>query len=243
MAGKTVALVVAAGKGRRMGGSISKQYLELAGKPILVHTLLAFERSSLIDEVLLVVGAEDLDRCQTFIDRYELSKLRQIIAGGRERQHSVRLGLQTLADSSESTEFVLIHDGVRPFVDDELLERIMHALTVGQRAALVAAIPVKDTIKTVEPTECTIGQTLDRERLWAIQTPQAFRMSLIMEAHLQAEREQYLGTDDAVLAERAGEPVYIVPGDDLNIKVTTPADLLLAEAILHVRQGRSGMND
>jgi 2-C-methyl-D-erythritol 4-phosphate cytidylyltransferase len=232
--GNIAALVVAAGKGSRMGTKEHKQYLLLDGVPILVHTLLAFERSPLIDMIVLVVGVDDVERCQQFAKQYKISKLRTVVSGGSERQESVWRGLQTIMDDAE---FVFIHDGVRPFINQELMMRIEHALRGQRLDALVAAVAVKDTIKMANESETTdyhtIGQTLPRERLWAIQTPQAFRMQTIVAAHKQAIVDGYTGTDDAVLVERMGEMVHIILGDYFNIKITTPEDLLIAEAIVH----------
>ncbi len=231
---RMAALVVAAGKGTRMGTSESKQYLEIDGMPILAHTLLALEQSPLVDAIVLVVGVNDVDRCSAYREQYGLRKLHAVVAGGAERQHSARIGLATLP---HDTEYVLIHDGVRPFVTDAIIERIDFALREQNKEALVVAVPVKDTIKTADSSTQVICETLPRERLWAIQTPQAFRVSVIVDAHERAMSEQYIGTDDAVLVERTGCPVHIVTGDYLNIKITTPDDLLLAESILNLRRG------
>jgi 2-C-methyl-D-erythritol 4-phosphate cytidylyltransferase len=233
---RMAALVVAAGKGLRMGTKESKQYLEIGGDtPVLAHTLLALERSPLIDYIVLVVGADDVDRCNVYRERFALSKLHAVVAGGTERQHSVRIGLGALPSD---TEFVLIHDGVRPFLDHFMLTRIANALRDHGHDALVAAVPVKDTIKLADPTTQVISETLPRERLWAIQTPQAFRMSVIVAAHDKALADHFVGTDDAVLVERTGLPVHIVMGDYFNIKITTPDDLLLAEAIIQMQRGK-----
>jgi 2-C-methyl-D-erythritol 4-phosphate cytidylyltransferase len=231
---RMTALVVAAGKGTRMGTSESKQYLEIGGMPILAHTLLAFEQSPLVDAIVLVVGAGDVDRCLAYREQYSIRKLHAVVAGGAERQQSVQIGLAALPHDAE---YVLIHDGVRPFVNAAIIERIDHALREQNKEALVVAVPVKDTIKTADSSTQVICETLPRERLWAIQTPQAFRVSVIVDAHERARIEQYIGTDDAVLVERTGRPVHIVTGDYLNLKITTPDDLLLAESILNLRRG------
>jgi 2-C-methyl-D-erythritol 4-phosphate cytidylyltransferase len=232
--GNIAALVVAAGKGSRMGTQEHKQYLLLNGTPILVHTLLAFEQSPLIDMIVLVVGVDDLERCRRFAEQYGISKLSAVVAGGNERQESVWRGIQVIMDEAQ---YVFIHDGVRPFIQQELMIRMERALRAQRVDALVAAVAVKDTIKMANESATTdyqtIGQTLPRERLWAIQTPQAFRMQTIVDAHKQAIIDGYTGTDDAVLVERLGGVVHIVQGDYFNIKITTPEDLLLAEAIIH----------
>jgi 2-C-methyl-D-erythritol 4-phosphate cytidylyltransferase len=219
------AVIVAAGKGSRMGASESKQFLLLDDKPILLHTLLAFQASERIAEVVLVTGADDVARCAAWVQPYGLAKLKQVVAGGAERQHSVWRGLQAL---SPAVTDVLVHDGVRPFVGHELLERVANALQT--EAALVTAVPVKDTIKEVD--DGVIRGTLTRERLWAMQTPQAFRLELLRAAHERAQVDGFIGTDEAVLVERMGAAVRVVPGEDLNFKITTPHDLAMARAII-----------
>jgi 2-C-methyl-D-erythritol 4-phosphate cytidylyltransferase len=202
--------------------------------------LLAFEQEATIDCIVLVVGEADVERCHQYREQYGLHKLQHIVIGGNERQQSVYRGLQVIA---HDFEYVLIHDGVRPFVTTDIFTRIRNALTNDQWSALVTAVPVKDTVKTVNLEHMTIDETLARERLWAIQTPQAFRMSTILAAHQEAIQTGFLGTDDAVLVERMGENVRIIKGDDLNLKITTPNDLLLAEAIIRLRQKRREIHD
>jgi 2-C-methyl-D-erythritol 4-phosphate cytidylyltransferase len=219
------AVIVAAGKGSRMGASESKQFLLLDDKPILLHTLLAFQASERIAEMVLVTGADDVARCLAWAEPYGLDKLKQVVAGGAERQHSVWCGLQAL---SPAVSHVLVHDGVRPFVGRDLLARVANGLQSAE--ALVAAVPVKDTIKEV--SDGAITGTLARERLWAMQTPQAFRRELLQTAHERAVVDGFVGTDEAVLVERLGAIVRIVPGDDRNFKITTPHDLAMARAML-----------
>lgn len=218
---KLGALVVAAGKGSRFGGKISKQYLPLGGVPVLVRTLAALQNAAAVSEIVLVVGKDDVEHCRGYKERYGISKLSAVVAGGAERQHSVWEGLQRLA-----SEWVIVHDGVRPFVTADLVERCWQ--TARESGAAVAAVPVKDTIKVADPSG-TIVHTPDRKSLWAIQTPQAFRRSDLVEAHRQAQREGFVGTDDASLVERIGVPVKVVQGDYGNIKITTPEDLDWAE--------------
>lgn len=224
-------VVVAAGKGSRMGTTESKQYLHLNGKPILVHTLALFERIAEVDTIVLVTGAEDVERCRGYAERYRLTKVRHIVAGGKERQDSVYKGLQQLKGS---VEWAMVHDGVRPFAAEE------HVIACWRKAmeteAAVLAVPVKDTIKVVDPTG-TIQSTPDRRSLWAIQTPQAFRLSLLLNAYEQAEKDAFLGTDDAMLVERIGTPVQVVEADYYNIKITTPEDLPWAQWILQNVRG------
>jgi len=224
-------VVVAAGKGSRMQAADSKQYLPLGDKPILVHTLQLFQNIREVDDIVLVTGEEDCGRCREYVERYALDKVRAVIAGGAERQHSVHRGLQALTPGAE---WVLVHDGVRPFpAADQVLACWREAQEHG---AAVLAVPVKDTIKVVDDAK-RIQSTPDRRSLWAIQTPQAFRLSLLREAYERAEREGFVGTDDAMLVERTGTVVRVVEGDYYNIKITTPEDLPWAEWILHNVRG------
>jgi len=226
--GKLGVVVVAAGRGSRMGTQESKQYLLLQDKPIVVHTLELFEQLADVAAITLVVGKDDVDRNEDFVRQYGLTKVIRIIAGGAERQHSVYRGLVALEE--EGIEWVLVHDGVRPFVKPEQAVRCYEKAR-STDAAAVLAVPVKDTIKLVHPSG-VIASTPDRRSLWAIQTPQAFRLSALLEAHRAAERDGFLGTDDAMLVERLGLPVHVVEGDYRNLKITTPEDLDMAEYML-----------
>lgn len=209
-----------------MGGGTAKQFLPLLGKPMLAHTLAAFEAAASIDQVVLVVGEDQLDVCRTeIVDRYGFRKVRKLMPGGSERQDSVYSGLGSLGPDCD---LVVVHDAARPLVTPEMLDRaVAEARRTG---AVVAAVPVKDTIKLVDGG--AVAETPDRSRLWAAQTPQVFRCALLLEAHRKARQDGFVGTDDAALVERLGHPVYIVEGSPENLKVTTPEDLLLAESIL-----------
>lgn len=220
-------IIVAAGRGTRMGTAESKQYLMLKDKPIIIHTLEVFDRHPLISQIVLVTGEEDVDRCEAWIAEYGLRGQIQVIAGGAERQHSVYQGLLQL-----STPWVLVHDGVRPFVADEHITACCKA--VKAHGAAVLAVPVKDTIKQAEEQDW-VASTLDRRQLWSIQTPQAFRLKDLLAAHEQAEAEGFVGTDDSMLVERLGIRVKLVQGDYRNIKLTTPEDLDYA-AFLHQQE-------
>lgn len=223
MSNSVGAVIVAAGRGTRMGTVESKQYLLLQGKPVIVHTLEVFQRHELISEVVLVTGKEDIERCREWIQAYKLDKVKAIVPGGSERQHSVHEGLSKLG-----TTWVMVHDGVRPFVQDgDIRACYERARAVG---AAVLAVPVKDTIKQVDG-EGKVLSTPDRRSLWAIQTPQTFRLSELLAAYEAAEREGFLGTDDSSLAERSGIPVAVVEGSYKNIKLTTPEDLDFAEFV------------
>lgn len=222
------AIIVAAGKGRRMNADSPKQYLMLGGLPILSHTLLALDACEEVDDVYLVVPASDMKYCRkTVTDPVRLRATVRIIAGGDHRQESVYNGLSSL---THDEGIVLIHDGVRPFVKADEIRRCISAAQVW--GACIPGLPVGDTLKTVDDGGRIIG-TMDRSRLWRAQTPQAFQCRLIKNAHEAAKRDRVTGTDDAFLLERLGEKVCVVPGSIFNIKITTPADLIMAEAILN----------
>jgi 2-C-methyl-D-erythritol 4-phosphate cytidylyltransferase len=221
------AIVVAAGKGSRMNTGVSKQFLPLVNKPILVHTLQCFEHSKDVDEVVLVCGSEDILKCRKLINTYSLSKVKQIVAGGEERQDSVYQGLQ-----AATGEWVLVHDGVRPFLSSNLIDRLI--IEVREKEAVVLGVPVKDTIKVVDDNGLILS-TPPRKSLWAIQTPQAFRLSSLRKAYEYAHLRQFRGTDDASLMEHMGLLVHVIHGDYENIKITTPEDLRIAEALLRKR--------
>lgn len=220
------AVVVAAGRGSRMGTKESKQYLPLHGKPILVHTLELFQAMEEIADIALVVGADDVERCTGLVRDYKLDKVTAVVAGGSERQHSVFAGIKAL---SPAAGWVMVHDGVRPLVTRKAIRACCEKAE--QSGAAVLAVPVKDTIKQVDDTGLIVS-TPDRRSLWAIQTPQAFRRDLLTEAHERAAAEHFLGTDDAMVVERTGAPVVIAEGDYTNIKITTPDDLPWAEFLL-----------
>lgn len=225
---KVIALIPAAGMGKRMGAGINKQYLLLREKPILAHTLAVFENAPLVDDIYLVIPEAEIPYCrEQVVERYGFAKVRRIVAGGAERQHSVLNGLRAVADAADD-DVVLIHDGVRPFVPVQVLERAVEAAAIHDGA--LVAVPAKDTVKTV--TDGIVRDTPPRETIWLAQTPQAFRYGVIRAAHEIAEAEAFLGTDDAMLVERLEKEVHVVMGDYRNIKITTPEDLILAEAFL-----------
>ena len=210
-----------------MAHSLKKPYLKLAKKPILTHTIQRFEQNTAVDAIFVIVDEADFSECRTAVlEPYPFTKVQELVAGGETRQMSVYNGVRAL---SEDVEFVIVHDGVRPFVTDEM---IFECLTAADECgAAVAAVPVKDTIKVADE-DCFITQTPERERLWAVQTPQVFRKSLLKEAHQLAQARQITGTDDAVLVEQLGFPVKLVMGSYANLKITTPVDLQVAEVLL-----------
>ncbi|MFD0716791.1 2-C-methyl-D-erythritol 4-phosphate cytidylyltransferase [Paenibacillus sp. GCM10027626] len=222
-------VIVAAGRGTRMGTAESKQYLMLRDKPVIIHTLELFEQIDEVAETVLVVGAGDVKRCEAYIRDYRLHKVKAVVAGGEERQHSVKLGLEAL-----TAKWVMVHDGVRPLVTARAVQACMREAE--RTEAAVLAVPVKDTIKQVDEAGVIVA-TPDRRSLWAIQTPQAFRRSLLLDAHEQAAAAGFLGTDDAVVVERfGGVTVKVVEGDYTNIKLTTPEDLPYAEFLITQRE-------
>lgn len=226
---KCTAIVLAAGQGSRMGTKVRKQFLEIKEKPLVYYSLLQFQKCDFIDEIIIVTGEEDRDYCQDqIVTPYHFSKVTNIVAGGRERYNSVYHGLQYVQG-----EYVLIHDGARPFLDSSMLERVYQAVQKYQ--ACVVGMPVKDTIKEVNSKGQGI-RTLNREALWQIQTPQAFQTSLIKTAYevCMSKEENLKGiTDDAMVLENFSDHfVQLVEGSYRNIKVTTPEDLIIAEAFL-----------
>ena len=225
---KVIALVPAAGMGKRMGAQINKQYLLLAGKPIVAHTLQVLEDAPYIDDIYVIVPEAEIPYCREHVvQRYDFAKVRGIVAGGSERQYSVMNGLQALTGTADD-DVILIHDGVRPFISPRVLKRSIE--TARENDGALVAVPVKDTVKIVE--NGVVRETPARETLWLAQTPQAFRYSIIMAAHEIAAAERYLGTDDSSLVEWMGKDVHIVLGEYHNIKITTPEDLVMAEAFL-----------
>lgn len=217
-------IIVAAGRGTRMGTKESKQFLSLRDKPIIVHTLEVFDRHPVIREMVLVTGEQDVERCRGWIAEYGITKKVKVIPGGAERQHSVYRGLREIG-----TPWVLVHDGVRPFVTSGQVTSCYEAAV--RHGAAILAVPVKDTIKQADARGRVTG-TPDRTSLWAVQTPQAFRRSDLLRAHEDAEADGFIGTDDAMLIERLGLPVFVAEGSYRNIKITTPEDLDVAEIFI-----------
>ena len=222
-------LIVAGGKGTRFGGPTPKQYLPLAGVPMLVRTLRVFEACKAIDAIVLTVPEPDFSYVrESLLAAAGLGKNILLSAGGRRRQDSVFNGLASIP---EDDSLVVIHDAVRPLVTGECITACVEA--AARHGACIAAVPAWDTLKQVTAAG-TIEATLPREKVWLAQTPQAFRTGLIRSAHESARRQQVHGTDDASLVERMGTAVHLVPGDRRNFKITTGEDLAFAEALLEV---------
>lgn len=229
--GRVYAVIAAGGRGRRVGADRNKVLLPLAGRPVLAHTLAAFEAAGAVDAVVLVAAAEDLDRCGHLVAEAGFGKVEAVVPGGPERQDSVARGLEAVGADAD---VVVVHDGARPLVTAEVIA----AAVDGARrwGAVAAAMPVRDTVKIVDAGGVVVS-TPDRDRLWAAQTPQAFRAALLREAYEWAARSGYRGTDEASLVEAAGFRVMVIPGREDNIKITTAADFRVAEAYLALREG------
>ena len=219
-------IVVAAGSGSRMGGRVPKPFILLGKKPILVHTLNALDRSHLFAESVLVVSADRLSFVQKeFCPEWNIGKHWQVVPGGEQRQDSVARGLAAL---SSDCSYVLVHDGVRPFVPQTLLQGLITTVTAGRHC--IAAIPAKDTLKKTDGTQ--IEHTVTRESVWLAQTPQAFVKQSLQQAYQKVAGTSFVATDESSVMEYVGETVTMVTGHPCNIKITTPEDLQLAEAIL-----------
>ncbi len=227
---KVTALIPAAGMGRRMGRAVAKQFLPLGDKPMLAHTLLAFQRSTDVDEIIPILSEDDMEHClRDVIEAFHITKVKTLVVGGRERQDSVYNGINRL---EKDAAVVLVHDGVRPFVTAAMIKECVDRARKGECVAV--GVPLKDTIKEVGD-DGSVRRTLERSRLWAIQTPQAFPAKVLKKAYEECYKKKIVGTDDAMLAERAGNRVRVIMGSYENIKITTPEDLVLAEEILKRR--------
>jgi 2-C-methyl-D-erythritol 4-phosphate cytidylyltransferase len=226
---KTTAIIVAAGSGKRMGGPVRKQFMELDGKPILQHTLEKFQAAECVQEIILVVPQRDVKRLSVLAkSQWNISKIIRVVPGGRERHDSVWAGLSAV---DPGVHIILIHDGVRPFVPPALIKKVITA-AVKFGAAVVGVAP-KETIKKCDAT--FVMETLQRQSLVVVQTPQAFRRDIVKAAYERAFADGFFSTDDAALVERMNHRVYIVDGDYSNLKITCPEDLAMAEAILKNR--------
>ena len=228
---KISVIIAAAGKGKRMGKGYNKQYIPLGDKPIVAHTIEVFENMGLIDEIILVVGEGETALAEKdIIYKYNFKKVVKIVEGGAEREDSVYNGLKAV---NINCDIVLIHDGIRPFITDSIIEKSIE--TAKDLGACVVAVRVKDTIKVVNK-DMEVDYTPDRDALWAVQTPQTFRYELLLEAYEKLRISDMKVTDDAMLIERSGHTVKIIEGSYENIKITTPEDLILGEGILKKRE-------
>ena len=221
---KVGAIIPAAGRGKRIGASVPKQFLEIQGRPLLHHTLMVFASCKLIDYVVLVMPRADVDEMgEDWLNKYEI--VREVVVGGEQRQDSVYNGFSSL---EKGTDIVVVHDGVRPFTTPQMIIATVEAAQ--QHGAAITAIPVSDTVK--QAADGFVKQTVSRDGLWRVQTPQAFHYRLLQQAFKKAKKDSYYGTDEGALVEYLGKPVRIVPGSELNIKITGREDIILGESLL-----------
>ncbi|CAN2050287.1 2-C-methyl-D-erythritol 4-phosphate cytidylyltransferase [Candidatus Magnetomoraceae bacterium gMMP-1] len=223
----TIAVIVAAGSGLRMKMKLPKQYIEMDGRPILWHTLKVFGKCPEIEKIFLVVPEKDHDYCfNKIVNLLKLSQDIQIVSGGKTRQDSVYNGLKAIKNHND---LVIIHDGVRPFVNEKQISACIHSAQ--KHGAAILARPAYDTLKRLDESK-NIVQTIERKEIWLAQTPQTFQYDLILKAYKMAYKEGVKATDDAMLVERIGYPVKVIEGSQYNIKITTPEDLKIASALL-----------
>lgn len=222
----------AAGSGKRMGAGKNKLFLPLGNKPILIHTLEVFEKDQHCTGIYLAVKPEERDYIRQLLKEYGITKVKGLPNGGKERQHSVHACLKIMKE----VDIVLVHDAARPFVTHSVINRLVE--TAYEKGAAIAGVRAKDTMKIVR--NGVIVETVNRDDLWAIQTPQAFCYELLRQAEDEAEQTGFLGTDEAMLVERLGHEIHIVESSYENIKITTKEDLLFGEAILKNRQLNNG---
>ena len=220
------AIIVAAGSSTRMAG-VDKTFAPLLGKPLIAHTIDRFEEFSPVTQIILVLAAGSLDIGRSMVQERGYRKVSHVCAGGARRQDSVRAGLEAL----EPCRWVMVHDGARPGLDTALLQRGLAAVSASPHGAAIAGVPVKDTIKVVD-VDGVVKDTPSRETLWAAQTPQVFGYDLLCRAHAEFEGD---ATDDAMMVEALGYQVSVFPGSYENLKVTTPEDLAVVEAVLRGR--------
>lgn len=225
------AIVLAAGKGSRMKAGINKQYLNLKGRPILSHTLEVFFACPAIDEVVVVIGENDIELCDKMVlKNFNYDKPFKTVIGGQERQGSVQNGLKHVDDNAE---IIIIHDGARPFITSQIIETCIEGAR--KYAAVSLGVPIKETVKVVDD-EGFVKNTPNRASIWITQTPQAFRHGIIRQAHELALINKINATDDAMLVEHLGYPVRMIKGDYRNIKITTYEDLVIAEALIDAKK-------
>lgn len=222
---KTIAVIPAAGLGKRLGNK-KKPFLMLSGMPLLAHTLRAFEECASIDGIIITTATEDIERCrEEVVNKYDFSKVIAVVSGGKERQESIANALEEVGDTCE---VVVVHDAARPLVTPEVIECTVKA--AGESGAAITAVPLKDTVKSVSGGR--VQETLRRDTLRAVQTPQAFKSDILKRAYAQAKEDGFVGTDDSSLVERLGITVTIIDGNNSNIKVTTKEDIVIAECLL-----------
>jgi 2-C-methyl-D-erythritol 4-phosphate cytidylyltransferase len=225
-------IIPAAGKGKRMKAGKNKLLLQLEDRPVIVHTLQVFETDNDCEHIILSIHPDDKEAFSNLVKDFGLTKVAPFVMGGKERQDSVFNALKTIDDEEG---IVLVHDGARPFIKKEHIDSLVNR--ANKDGAAIAAVPVKDTIK--KAADGFVQETVERSSLWMVQTPQAFRVSLLEKAHSKATFDHFCGTDDATLVERLGVKVAVVESDYDNIKLTTPEDLYFAKAI--IEKSRKGV--
>lgn len=223
---KNTAIILAAGQGKRMGSNVNKQFLTLAEKPVLYHTIKAFSDNKNIDDIIVLCAEDEMEYCKkNIIEKYDLKKVRALVKGGKERQDSVYNGLKAI----EPCDIVLIHDGARPFVTENIInDGIKNAEKYG---ACTCGVKSKDTIK-IKDKEGFAKETLNREDTFIVQTPQCFKYDIILFCHEKLRKTKEQVTDDAMIVEKFDRKVYLYEGSYLNIKLTTPEDMIIGENIL-----------
>lgn len=221
------AVIPSAGAGKRMGQP--KSFIEVLGKPLIYYTIIPFEKSEYIEEIILVAGRDELNEARKLAEKYKFKKIKAVIEGGIKRQDSVNNGLKAV---SEGCEYILVHDGARPLVSVDIIAGAVSE--VKKYHSVAVGVPSKDTVKEITD-DGMVKDTLDRNIIWLIQTPQIFSRDIILEAYKRAVKIGYKATDDAKLVERMGQEVRLVKGSYENIKVTAPEDLAFVEAILKKR--------
>lgn len=221
-------IIPAAGQGKRMGTNINKLFLKIAGETIIRRTISVFQNMESCNEIYVAAHPKEVDKMRNHLK--DFSKVVDVIAGGEERQDSIYEVLKVMQDA----EIIMVHDGARPLVTEEIVQRLYRQTLIHHAAVL--AVPVKDTIKSVK--EGIVQETYDRSTVWQVQTPQSFEKEILINSYKFAKRRYYIGTDDASLAEKYGYDVYITDGDYNNIKITTEEDIVIAEAILE-RRGKT----
>ncbi|MBN1875633.1 MAG: 2-C-methyl-D-erythritol 4-phosphate cytidylyltransferase [Anaerolineae bacterium] len=229
-----IAIILAAGSGTRMQSEVNKHLLPLAGKPVIVHTLEAFERCTAIDAIVLVTSAENIGAYQALIAEHGIGKVSRIVLGGETRQASAHNGLRAAGDC----DIVLLHDGARPLIGQQEIEAVIR--DAAEYGGAVVAVPAKDTV--VRAREGFIEAQLERSVLWQVQTPQGFKSAIIRDAYAAAARDGVQSTDDTGLVTRLGGRVKITPGSYANIKITTSEDLVIAEVLLRKGNYSGGMH-
>jgi 2-C-methyl-D-erythritol 4-phosphate cytidylyltransferase len=224
---KNLVIIPSGGVGKRFGGQIPKQYHNLVNLPIIVHCLLEFQKSDLIDAIIIGIAEEYKEFIQEYIDKYQIDKVIALVNAGKERQNTVYNCLMT--DFAKNSKNILVHDAVRPFVNQNLINNLVKELSISK--AVCPGIKPKSTIRQVKDNDFA-DKTIDRDFLREIQTPQAFDSKLIIDAYTKADADNFLGTDSASLVERLGLPVKVIDGYEENIKITTPYDFKISEFLI-----------